>query len=171
MGIAMAMVPILFIPLMLFGGFFLNTNNIPVWIFWLKYFSLFKYGFEIAVLNEFKGLHFTCAQSEQVGGHCQYDSKLSHSLFSLLFSSFSLILFSFSSLLFFLSLSRELYLFTLLYLFFYPSIAGDDVISALAMDNAQTNIWSGFLFLLMQYLLFRLVAYVSLRFTAGRKKG
>ena len=98
MGIAMAMVPILFIPLMLFGGFFLNTNNIPVWIFWLKYFSLFKYGFEIAVLNEFKGLHFTCTASEQVGGHCQYDSTLSLSLSSLslslslfLFSSFSLL--------------------------------------------------------------------------------
>lgn len=157
----MALVPVLFIPLMLFGGFFLNTSDIPVWLIWLKYFSPFKFGFEIACLNEFDGLHFVCSASEKKGGACPLSSTpLPLCLFFKGLSNFPLL--SFSSLTLPLPLSFSLS-------FFHS--AGQEVIRNLSMDNAQTNIWSGFLFLLMQYLLFRLIGYVLLRFTAGRKKG
>ena len=30
------------------GGFFVNTNTIPVWLKWIEYISMFKYGFQAA---------------------------------------------------------------------------------------------------------------------------
>lgn len=61
--IAMALGPALFIPLMLLGGFFINSGSIPDWLIWAKYFSPFKYGFQILAQNEFTGLTFTCSAS------------------------------------------------------------------------------------------------------------
>ncbi len=46
------------------GGFFLNENSIPDWLIWLKYFSMFRYGFVILARNEFEGLTFTCSTQE-----------------------------------------------------------------------------------------------------------
>jgi len=120
---AQALVPIIFIPLMLFGGFFLNTNNIPYWLTWVQYFSLFKYGYQIVVHNEFHGLTFFCSEGEFTpSGQC-------------------------------------------------PFTTGDEVISALDMTQPQNSLWASFLFLFMQYFLFRTIAYFSLRLTAGRQKG
>eukprot|EP01087_Luapelamoeba_hula_P000440 TRINITY_DN1032_c0_g1_i1.p1 TRINITY_DN1032_c0_g1~~TRINITY_DN1032_c0_g1_i1.p1 ORF type:complete len:776 (-),score=126.55 TRINITY_DN1032_c0_g1_i1:171-2498(-) len=119
--IALALVPIVFVPLMLFGGFFLNSGNIPEWLVWLKYLSLFKYGFEILVLNEFEGLTFTCSSSERKNGKC-------------------------------------------------PVSTGAEEISNLGMDNSYTKIYIDFLLLLGLYLMFKVLGYFLLRFTAGRKK-
>jgi len=35
MELAMALVPVLVIPLMVMGGFFVNVNTIPVWLRWM----------------------------------------------------------------------------------------------------------------------------------------
>jgi ATP-binding cassette subfamily G (WHITE) protein 1 len=45
MELAMAMVPVIIIPLMVLGGFFVNSNNIPVFLIWVEYISMFKWGF------------------------------------------------------------------------------------------------------------------------------
>lgn len=60
----MAIAPTVFIPLMLFAGFLLNEDNIPVWLIWVKYLSLFKWGFQILAINEFEGLTFECNADE-----------------------------------------------------------------------------------------------------------
>jgi len=60
MNVSMAMAPMIFIPLMLLGGFFLNDDSIPKWLIWAKYFSPFKYGFQVLARNELEGLTFTC---------------------------------------------------------------------------------------------------------------
>lgn len=53
MEVAMALVPVLVIPFMVLGGFFVNTNNVPSYLKWIEYVSMFKYGFQAATLNEF----------------------------------------------------------------------------------------------------------------------
>jgi len=51
------------------------------------------------------------------------------------------------------------------------SAAGEEALSNLGINNSQNSIWAGFLFLLMQFLLFHTLGYLFLLFTAGRKKG
>jgi len=57
---AQALAPISLVIFMLFGGFFLNSDTIPVYYIWLKYISFFKYAYEILMHNEFTGLEFSC---------------------------------------------------------------------------------------------------------------
>ena len=45
----MAMVPMVLIPFMLFGGYFVNQSNVPYYFYPLQYMSMFKYGFQAAV--------------------------------------------------------------------------------------------------------------------------
>jgi len=45
LDVAMAVMPILVIPMMVLGGFFVNTNNIPKFLIWIEYVSMFKYSF------------------------------------------------------------------------------------------------------------------------------
>lgn len=54
--VAVAMTPVLIIPFMLFSGYFVNQDNIPVFLKPFEYLSLFKYGFQAFVLNEYDGL-------------------------------------------------------------------------------------------------------------------
>eukprot|EP00999_Lentomonas_sp_LEN2_P000744 NODE_173_length_2004_cov_14.973895_g149_i0.p1 GENE.NODE_173_length_2004_cov_14.973895_g149_i0~~NODE_173_length_2004_cov_14.973895_g149_i0.p1 ORF type:complete len:601 (+),score=114.99 NODE_173_length_2004_cov_14.973895_g149_i0:136-1938(+) len=61
---AVSLGPMAIIPMMLLGGFFVNLENIPVWISWLKWISLFKYGFELIAINEFAGAPFHCDDDE-----------------------------------------------------------------------------------------------------------
>eukprot|EP00164_Ancoracysta_twista_P017105 GFYU01029007.1.p1 GENE.GFYU01029007.1~~GFYU01029007.1.p1 ORF type:complete len:165 (-),score=42.70 GFYU01029007.1:228-722(-) len=51
---------------MLFGGFFSNIATIPVWLRWLQWVSVFKYGFEVLAINEFDGLTFDCPPAPEV---------------------------------------------------------------------------------------------------------
>lgn len=67
MEVAMALVPILVIPFMVLGGFFVNSNNIPKYLIWIEYVSMFKYGFQAAVLNEFDSVNFSCAGCDPLG--------------------------------------------------------------------------------------------------------
>ena len=68
--VAMAISPVLITILMLFGGFYLNPENIDPWFIWLYYISLFRYSFQALVINEFSGQTFNCLDSELVGNAC-----------------------------------------------------------------------------------------------------
>uniref|UniRef100_A0A6T7S652 ABC transporter domain-containing protein n=1 Tax=Hanusia phi TaxID=3032 RepID=A0A6T7S652_9CRYP len=46
--------PPLILPLMIFSGFFINTNSIPPYFNWIKYISPMKYAFEAYALLEFR---------------------------------------------------------------------------------------------------------------------
>ena len=48
---AMTLVPILIIPLMLLGGFFINLNDTPKVFYAIAYISPFKYGFQAMITN------------------------------------------------------------------------------------------------------------------------
>ncbi len=46
-----AVVPIVLLPLILFSGFFVNSDTLPMWIGWIQYISPVKYGFIAFVTN------------------------------------------------------------------------------------------------------------------------
>lgn len=45
--------PVVIVPQMLFAGFFVNQDNIPKFLWPLMHISIFKYGFQALMLNEF----------------------------------------------------------------------------------------------------------------------
>jgi ATP-binding cassette subfamily G (WHITE) protein 2 len=47
---------VVFMIMLLFGGFLLNAQAMPTYVAWLKHFSIFSYAFEILMTNELKGL-------------------------------------------------------------------------------------------------------------------
>jgi len=56
--------PLILLPLMIFSGFFINSDSIPNWLSWLEYISPLKYAFRSGVNNMFLGQKFTCDQSD-----------------------------------------------------------------------------------------------------------
>jgi len=62
---ALAVVPMLLMPLMIFSGFFVNTATSPIWLRWIKYISPMKYSFVALIKNEFTGLHLHCTPDQQ----------------------------------------------------------------------------------------------------------
>jgi len=56
LAVALAVGPTIFIPLMNFGGFYQNAGSIPVWLDWMKYISLWFYGFEALSINQWKNV-------------------------------------------------------------------------------------------------------------------
>ena len=60
--IAIALAPAILVPLMLFGGFFLNNESVPDWLIWLKYLSWYKYSNEILIINQWEGITIDCPQ-------------------------------------------------------------------------------------------------------------
>eukprot|EP00056_Hartaetosiga_gracilis_P009100 m.130709 g.130709 ORF g.130709 m.130709 type:complete len:381 (-) comp13059_c1_seq9:160-1302(-) len=49
-----ALAPVFLVTSILFGGFFIGTSNIPVWLSWLKYISYLSYGFAASMQSQFK---------------------------------------------------------------------------------------------------------------------
>lgn len=47
--LAMAMVPFITLPFMLFGGFFVNQGNVPYYFYPFQYMSMFTYGYQSAI--------------------------------------------------------------------------------------------------------------------------
>ena len=43
--VAVTLTPVLIVPFMLFAGFFVNTNMIPIYLKEFEYISVFKYGY------------------------------------------------------------------------------------------------------------------------------
>ncbi|XP_078703250.1 protein white-like [Branchiostoma floridae x Branchiostoma belcheri] len=61
--VAMAIAAPMLIPLMLFGGFFLKANSVPVYFIWLEYISWFKYSNELLCINQWSPVvNITCTE-------------------------------------------------------------------------------------------------------------
>merc|ERR1719223_1085477 len=54
-----AIAPVFIVTSMLFGGFFIGVDQIPVWLNWLRYLSFIKYGFAAAMQNQFEDYPLT----------------------------------------------------------------------------------------------------------------
>jgi len=79
LNIALAVGPTLIIPLMLFGGLFLNNSTIPVYLEWLKYLSWFMYSNEALLINQWVGVEdikYKCQPSE-AGAQAPEDCTIS----------------------------------------------------------------------------------------------
>lgn len=62
--VALQVFPVLFMPLMIFSGFYLNKENTPKYFIWVQYISFIKWTFQAIMLNEFTDVPFHCAGSE-----------------------------------------------------------------------------------------------------------
>lgn len=57
-GMALAVLPLLLLPLMMFSGLIINIGSIPIYFRWIKYISPMKYGYEALMKNEYIGMVF-----------------------------------------------------------------------------------------------------------------
>jgi len=48
-------------PMALFAGLLLDLSNIPVWLRWLDFLSLIKYGYQVLMINEYYDRILSCA--------------------------------------------------------------------------------------------------------------
>ncbi|XP_005094340.1 protein white [Aplysia californica] len=64
--IALAVAPPLLIPFMLFGGLFVNNDNIPVYFIWLEYLSWFKFSNEVLVINQWQDIDYIPCPNQTV---------------------------------------------------------------------------------------------------------
>jgi len=73
-AVAQTVFPMFFVPMMIFSGFYANSNAIPDYFIWAEYISLIKYGFNVAANVEFTGLVIKCSASELAtyNGVCPY---------------------------------------------------------------------------------------------------
>ena len=55
---------------MLFAGFFVNQDNIPAFMAPLHYISIFKYGYQAMIQNEFTDLKIDCTISNDPKLRC-----------------------------------------------------------------------------------------------------
>jgi len=58
--LAVTLTPVLIIPFMLFAGFFVNQDQIPNYLIEFQYLSIFKYGYQALMLNEYYDLDLAC---------------------------------------------------------------------------------------------------------------
>nr|QTW43726.1 ABCG-like protein 3 [Eurytemora affinis] len=56
LDIALTLTSLFTTPLMLVGGFYLNTGSIPIYLRWLKYLSWYYYAFEALMINQWQGV-------------------------------------------------------------------------------------------------------------------
>lgn len=56
--------PLILLPFMLFGGFFLNADNTPVYFIWLQYLSFLSYAFRAVMNKSLEGLSFWCKPAD-----------------------------------------------------------------------------------------------------------
>jgi ABC-type multidrug transport system permease subunit len=63
------MVPLLFVPQILFTGFFIRTSLIPIWMRWIQYLCPLKYGMNLFLMNEFAAFRKSC--QGQAGVYCE----------------------------------------------------------------------------------------------------
>jgi len=74
-AVALAVVPMLLMPIMMFSGFFVNAHTSPAFLAWIEYLSPMKYSFVSLIKNEFTGLNIACPGP--VNGtlsHCPYQN-------------------------------------------------------------------------------------------------
>jgi len=56
--LALELVPLCFVPQMLFAGFFVKLSKIPVWLRWIQYICALKWATNISWTNEFDGTKY-----------------------------------------------------------------------------------------------------------------
>lgn len=67
--LALVLSPIVVVIFILFGGFFINSENIPVYFSWFRYVSFFQYTSRILFRNEFVDAVYACdTNSTACGG-------------------------------------------------------------------------------------------------------
>jgi ABC-type multidrug transport system ATPase subunit/ABC-type multidrug transport system permease subunit len=60
MNVALAIASPFMIVILLFGGFYSNLSNMPIWISWLQYFSFISWGFQGLIINEYTDKTLEC---------------------------------------------------------------------------------------------------------------
>eukprot|EP01091_Cochliopodium_minus_P013322 TRINITY_DN4268_c0_g1_i1.p1 TRINITY_DN4268_c0_g1~~TRINITY_DN4268_c0_g1_i1.p1 ORF type:complete len:674 (+),score=153.72 TRINITY_DN4268_c0_g1_i1:30-2024(+) len=53
---ALLLTPVLYVPMNLLAGYLIKPRDIPKYLAWFRFLSPFKHGYEINVINEFRGL-------------------------------------------------------------------------------------------------------------------
>eukprot|EP01130_Rhizamoeba_saxonica_P009620 TRINITY_DN391_c0_g1_i2.p1 TRINITY_DN391_c0_g1~~TRINITY_DN391_c0_g1_i2.p1 ORF type:complete len:638 (-),score=147.94 TRINITY_DN391_c0_g1_i2:37-1950(-) len=73
-SVAMTVFPLIFVPMMIFSGFYSNSDRTPVYFVWVEYISFLKYSYRAVMSNEFSGLEFECTEEELAiyNGICRY---------------------------------------------------------------------------------------------------
>ena len=59
-NIILTVVPALIMPLMIFGGLFIQADSIPVYLDWLKYLSWIFYAYSALMNNQWEGVELKC---------------------------------------------------------------------------------------------------------------
>ena len=75
--VAQAFAPIVVVLMILFGGFYINVDSLPVWLAWLQYLSIMRWAFMGLAVNEFTGATFSCSGRSLDFSFCQNMHKLS----------------------------------------------------------------------------------------------
>lgn len=63
--------PLLFVPQMLFVGFFIRTSQIPVYLRWAQYLCSLKYAMNLVLMNEFHAGNDSCQSSPEAQANCK----------------------------------------------------------------------------------------------------
>jgi len=63
-ALGLVVAPMIVLPLMMFSGFFLNTDSTPAYFIWCMYLSPMKYAFTALVRIEFDGLPLRCTDGQ-----------------------------------------------------------------------------------------------------------
>jgi len=80
--IASALSAPMIIPLLLFGGFFLNNGSVPVYFQWLRYMSWLMYGNEALSINQWQGIKFDNPNCNMLNGESDMPINTSNSTIS-----------------------------------------------------------------------------------------
>ncbi|KAJ1978770.1 hypothetical protein H4R34_003081 [Dimargaris verticillata] len=62
--VTMVVTPLIILPLMIFGGLFVNSGSAPVYLGWIQWISPIKYGFSALAINQYTGFEYN---GEEVG--------------------------------------------------------------------------------------------------------
>lgn len=62
--------PLLFVPQMLFVGFFIKTSQIPIFLRWAQYLCSLKYAMNLIILTEFNSSNHSCSRSPEAAENC-----------------------------------------------------------------------------------------------------
>ena len=63
-AVALAVAPLVILPLMMFSGFFLNPESTPIFLKWVEWLSPMKYAFSAMARLEFAGLELACSSDQ-----------------------------------------------------------------------------------------------------------
>lgn len=75
-GVALAITPLTLIPLMMFSGFYVNTENIPPYFVWVEALSPMRYAFEALSVTVMRGVEFDCDDDQRIPRGCVERNQL-----------------------------------------------------------------------------------------------